>query len=166
MKFYYYILICMILLSIYVYCYYIFPKSITILQTTLNDFDFNLLLQRQPLVIGDKIIKIDDIIKLWFSPNIIENYISNLSDNNKWVINNYKYLFVYCINDTELLLYQAGKNFINGEPNTNEPILAIKLRTNQSIIVPFKWYYNIKNKDDIKIIGIDDYITYGIKYIF
>ena len=166
MNVYYCILLFIILLAGYIYCYYIFPKSITILQTTLNDFDFNLLLQRQPLVIGDKIININEIINLWFSPNIIENNNLNINDNNKWIINNYKYLFIYSTNDTELLLYQAGQSFINNEPNTKEPLVAIKLRTNQSIILPFKWYYNIKNKDNIKTIGIHDYITYCTRYIY
>lgn len=166
MNIYYFVLICIISLFGYIYCYYIFPKSITILQTTLNNFDFNLLLQRQPLVIGDKIININEIINLWFSPNIIDNDILNINNNDKWVINNYKYLFIYSINDIEILLYQAGQHFINNEPNTKEPLIAIKLRANQSVIIPFKWYYNIKNKDNIKAIGIDDYITYSIKYIF
>jgi len=159
-----YLIIFIIIILIYISFYFIYPKSITILQTTLNDFDFNLLLQKQPLVIGDKIKNIDDIIKLWFTPNIIESY--NLVDiNNKWNKNNFKYLFIYSINDTEILLYQAGQQFINNIPNEKEPILAIKLKKYQSLIIPFKWHFQVQKNTDIEIIGIHDYITKLVSYV-
>lgn len=159
-----YIIIFIIIILLYIYCYFIYPSSIIILQSTLNNFDFNLLLQRQPLVIGDKIIDIDKIINLWFSPNIINYDIKNININN-WNKNNHKYLFIYSLDNIEILLYQAGQKFINDIPDEKEPILAIKLKKNQSLIIPFKWYYNIKNNNNIKVIGIHDYITYIINYI-
>jgi hypothetical protein len=159
MNYYLSILIISILIFIYICCYFIYPSSVSILQTTLNDFDFNLLLQRQPLVIGDRIININDIINLWFSPNIIKNHILNQSDDDKWIVNNYKYMLAYCINDTEILLYQSGQKIYNNEPDINEPILAIKLSKYQCIIIPFKWYYNIKNNSNVQFIGIHDYVT-------
>ena len=165
MNYYLFILIISFLIFSYIYCYFIFPISVSILQTTLNDFDFNLLLQRQPLVIGDKIININDIIKLWFSPNIVNNHILNYTDNDMWLLNNYKYMLAYCINDTELLLYQAGQKIYNNEPDINEPILAIKLTKYQCIIIPFKWYFNIKNNEDIQFIGIHDYVTSFISQV-
>ena len=72
-------------------------------------------------------------------------------------------MFLHCLNDCEILLYQAGQKIINNIPDTKEPILIIKLKKNQSLIIPFKWYYYIKNNDNIiytNNIGIHDYITY------
>lgn len=161
MKIYFYIFLLIFIL--YSLCYFIYPTSIIILQTTLNEFNFNLLLQKQPLVIGDKIINIDDLINTWFSPNIInKNYHNNT---HKWEINKYKYLFLYTEIDTEILLSKAGTKLINGFPNENkETILAIKLYKNQGLIIPFRWCYYIDNNNIIKY-GIHDYITYVIQII-
>lgn len=162
MKIYLYIILLIFIL--YSLCYFIYPNSIIILQTTLNEFDFNQLLQRQPLVIGDKIIDIDKLIELWFSPNIINK--KNHINNDKWITNRYKYLIVYTENNTEILLSKAGTKLIKGYPDENkETILAIKLYENQGIIIPYRWHYYCEDKN-IKIYGIDDYITYLIQYIY
>ena len=47
------IIILLIIVLIYAYCYYIFPKEISILQTDLTNFNFNLLSTRQQIVISD-----------------------------------------------------------------------------------------------------------------
>jgi hypothetical protein len=143
-------------------CYFIYPTTIIILQTTLNNFNFNQLLQKQPLVIGDKIADINTLLQSWFSPNIINSYIPY---SNIWNINNYKYMLLYSLEDTEILLLQAGKKLINNNPSDKDTILAIKLYKNQSIIIPFKWrfYYD---KQNVSIFGIHDYITYILNFIY
>ena len=61
------IIILLIILIIYAYCYYIFPNEISILQTDLSNFNFNLLTSRQPIVISDFIQEPSDVIKSWFN---------------------------------------------------------------------------------------------------
>lgn len=161
MKIYLYIIL--IIFILYSLCYFIYPNSIIILQTTLNEFDFNQLLQKQPLVIGDKIIDIDKLINNWFSPNIINK--NNLIKNDTWNTNKYKYLFIYSLKDTEILLSKAGTKLIKGFPDENdEIIISIKLYENQGLIIPYRWHYYIDN-NNIKNIGIHDYITYLIQHI-
>lgn len=151
-----------IILILYACCYYIQPSSIVILQTTLSEFNFNLLLQKQPLVIGDKIIKINDLIKSWFSPNIISVHDFNIKNINNWILNKNKYLLLHSNENTEVLLLQGGKKLINNEPSEKETILAIKLYENQSLIVPFRWYYYC-NTTNIKCFEINDYISIFLK---
>jgi len=38
------------------------------------------------------------------------------------------------------------------------------LKKTQSIVIPYRWYYNIKNKDDVKLYGIHDYVTYFVDF--
>jgi hypothetical protein len=128
------------------------------LQTNLNDFDFSLLLERQPLVIEDYIVDILAVIKSWFSSNIVQDTVYN--DKYDWNQNNHKFMFVYALEDTEILLYPPNKKIINDTPDNDEPIIGIQLKASQSLIIPFKWCYNIKNTNSIKLYGIHDYITY------
>lgn len=162
MDIYIILLVILIIFVLYSFCYFIYPTSIIILQTTLNDFNFNQLLQKQPLVIGDKIADINTLLQSWFSPNIINKY---LPLSYIWNINNYKYMFIYSLEDTELLLLQAGKKLINNNPDDKDTILAIKLYKNQSIILPFKWRF-FYDKQNIAIFGIHDYITYLLHIIY
>lgn len=155
--------IAIIVIIAYVYCYFIHPLHISILQTNLEDFNFNLLLKKQPLVIEDQIKDIINVINSWFSPNIIQDVKYN--EKRVWNVNYHKYLYVYALCDTELLLFAPGNKVIDDVPDHNEPVIAIKLKTNQSTIIPFRWYYNIKNIDDMKLYGIHDYVTYVLDFI-
>ena len=162
------IIILSIIIIIYAYCYYIFPNEITILQTDLSNFNFNLLTARQPIVISDFIQEPSDVIKSWFNYNIIndnandnDNDNDNDNKNNDWIHNNYKYLFINANDDTEVIIYKAEITKINPKPEDN--IIIIKLLKNQSLILPFKWKYYATN---INKIGIDDLITFSFGRLF
>jgi hypothetical protein len=72
---------------------------------------------------------------------------------------------IYCLEDTEVLLYKAGYPVKNNIPDNKEIIIAVKVKSNHCIIVPYKWYYNIKNNTNIKLYGIHDYITYILNIV-
>ena len=156
---FYVIILCIIF---YVYCYFVFPNNVSILQTSLQEFDFNLLLKRQPLVIEDCIKDVISVINSWFSPNIIQDIMFDTK--RIWNINSHKYLFVYALDDTEILLYAPGHKVNDDNPDNSEPVIAIKLKASQSVIVPYRWYYNTKN--NVKLYGIHDYITYLIDFVY
>ena len=145
---------------IYAYCYYIFPKEVSILQTDLTNFNFNLLSARQPIVISDFIQDPSEVIKSWFNYNII-NPDNNDNNNDDWKHNNYKYLFINATQDTEVIIYKAEITKINPKPEDN--IIIIKLQKNQSLILPFKWKYYSNN---INKWGIDDLITFSFGRLF
>lgn len=158
----YYTDILLILIGIilaYTYCYFIFPDNITILQCSLDEFDFPYLYRRQPLVIEDYIANVSNIIQIWFSSNIVQNV--TLQPKQLWNLNCHKYLYVYAQHDTEILLYGPGKKVENDTPDNSEPVVSIQLKKAQSLIVPYRWYYNI-DLDNVQLYGIHDYITYGV----
>jgi hypothetical protein len=161
------IIILLIIILIYAYCYYIFPKEVSILQTDLTNFNFNLLSARQPIVISDFIQDPSEVIKSWFNYNIInpDNNNDNNDDNNDdWKHNNYKYLFINANEDTEVIIYKAEITKINPKPEDN--IIIIKLQKNQSLILPFKWKYYSNNINNINKWGIDDLITFSFGRLF
>jgi len=157
-------LILLIIIIFYICCYFIFPSNILILQTTITDFNFSLLHSRQPIVITDYLQEKEKLIHSWFNYNIIKDLYDNDNDNNDWQQNNYKYLFINANNDTEIIIYKASVFF--RIPDENEQIIAIKLEKNQSIILPYKWRYYIKNKNDVQMWGINDYITSFLGLLF
>jgi len=83
-----------------------------------------------------------------------------------WNLNVHKYIFLYSLEDTEILLYQAGNKVKDDVPDNREPVLSITLKKYQSIVVPHRWYYNVPSKNDVKIYGIHDYVTYITGSIF
>jgi len=146
---------------IYAYCYFIYPSHISIVQTSLQDFDFNLLLNRQPLVIEDQIKDVLSVISSWFSPNIVQDI--QFDKKRTWNINFHKYLYCYATDDTDILLYPPGNKVVNDVPDNREPILAIKLKKNQSLVIPYRWYYNAPT--NVKLYAIHDYMTYILAII-
>jgi len=160
MKIFIFILLFVIL---YAYCYFVYPRHISIIQASLSEFNFNMLLERQPLVIQDNIKDIFTVLNSWFSINIIEDL--EFDQNRLWNINFHKYLYCYSTEDTEILLYKAGNTVTGDTPDNTKPVIPIKLKKNQSLIIPYRWYYNIKNINSIKLYGIHDYVTYILDII-
>lgn len=153
------LILTIIIIIIYTICYYIFPPEVSIFQTDIDKFDINVLSSRQPIVISDYLQNPEEIINSWFKYNIInfdDNY--NIDD---WKHNNHKYLFINALNDTEIIIYKAQITKIN--PTPEDKIIIIKLKQNQSIILPFKWKYYGSN---INIWNIDDIITFSFGRLF
>jgi hypothetical protein len=146
-------LIIFILLIIYSSLYYIIPSSLVILQSTLNNFNFDLLYEKQPLIIQDKIADVNQVISSWFKDNIIEDVNNKKYDD--WVTNKHKYLFIQSEDEAEI-------EIIIQRNNSN---VAIKLQNKQNIILPFMCKYYINNPNII-IKGIHDYVTYFLAFFF
>ena len=157
------LILTIIIIIIYTICYYIFPTEVSIFQTDIDKFDINVLSSRQPIVISDYLQNPEEIINSWFKYNIINFNDNNNDDNNNndWKHNNHKYLFINALNDTEIIIYKAQITKIN--PTSEDKIIIIKLKQNQSLILPFKWKYYGSN---INIWNIDDLITFSFGRLF
>jgi hypothetical protein len=156
------LILLLIVIIFYTICYYIFPTDVSIYQTDIDKFDINVLSSRQPIVISDYIQNPEDIINSWFKYNIINFDDDNNNNNNDdWKHNNHKYLFINAIKDTEIIIYKAQITKIN--PTPEDKIIIIKLKENQSLILPFKWKYVGSN---INIWNIDDIITFSFGRLF
>ena len=150
MKFNLFIIIIIIL--IYICCYFIFPTDIFILQSNIRDFNFASLISRQPIVLIDLLQEPEKLIQLWFN----YNFKTSINPDENWVHNKNKYLFINASKDTEIIIYKA--TFFSYIPNENDKIIAIKLQKSQSLIIPYRWNYYL-NPDDVYIWGMNDLIT-------
>jgi hypothetical protein len=142
---------------------FIFPPSTQILQTTVNDFTFPILYTRQPIVIDDYIQEKEELIHSWFNYNFIKKLDYN-DEESQWNHNNYKYLFISAEVDTEVVIHKAS--IYSKIPDENDRIIAIKLKKDQSLIIPYKWKYFINKKEDVCLWGINDLITFFVSFVF
>lgn len=119
----------------------------------------DLLIQKNPIIIQNN-------IDLEFINSIFKNNIINTINPNKlWNRNNFKYAIIIPVTDTNIFISKPKK--IKYEiPNKDEILIDVKLKKNNCILLPFKWYYSLNNIEDVMVIGIHDYITYLLKFIF
>ena len=145
-------IIIIIVILIYICCYFIFPTDIFILQSNIRDFNFASLISRQPIVLIDLLQEPEKLIQLWFN----YNFKTSINPDENWVHNKNKYLFINASKDTEIIIYKA--TFFSYIPNENDKIIAIKLQKSQSLIIPYRWNYYL-NPADVYIWGMNDLIT-------
>lgn len=150
----------LIILIIYIYSYYIYPTNITILQTNLDKLNYNMLLERQPLIIENTktdIYQLQDTLFYLMSSTYFDIDASDI-----WHNNNFKYIVLQSINDekSEILIYPPFKKMINNSPDPNETLMNIELKKGQILILPFHWKYYIQNDYKFKCLGVHNLITY------
>jgi hypothetical protein len=140
----------------YVLYYYWPPRQIAILQTTLAKFTFDLLLQRQPIVLYDRVSDWDELKRAWFPSN--RSVVESVAAGETWSRNSYKYLLIQPVQDSEVLLYPPFKKLVDGRPPTDETLLSIKLKAAQILILPYRWYYCMPTSSYSQL-GIHDLLT-------
>lgn len=153
----YILFIILILICLYVYSYYLYPKNEVIIQTTLNNFKLDMLLEKQPIIIQDNIVNLNQIIDAWFKYNSNTKFVLNSSES--WNKNKYKYLLFKTDTESEIIIYSPTKKLINGLPDTNEKLTLIKMSEGQILILPFNWLYNIQSSYNLNCVGINDFVT-------
>lgn len=153
-----------VLLVVYISYYYRYPTKITILQTSLSNFYFDMLREKQPIVVQDRLVDISGLVNVWFKQNTVELFQLAASDINNpvWIRNNYKFTVIHCKNTCEILLAPArdvpDKNGVMPETVT---LVAIRLSPDQSVIIPYHMHYAIIQKENVTVtcLGIHDIMT-------
>lgn len=153
------LLIIILFIVLYSSLYFIFKEEIVIQQINKNNISLDILINKQPIVIEDKLTKKE--INNLFNYNIIEYPIYNKI----WQRNQYKYLLICALNDTNIFISNPKKLKFE-TPTENDIVIDIQLKKDQTVILSFKWYYSLIEKEDVKLYGIHDYITYGLNFIF
>ena len=146
----------------YVSYYYRYPSEVTIIQTTLPEFHFDLLLQKQPIVLQDQVSHLSDLQRLWF-PRMTQYRVwtEKKSMNDPWDKNKHKYLVLQPHSDTKIFLYPRGKEMVPpGIPDPKGTLIEIQLKSHQVLIVPYKYYYHIEDPITLHGLACDDLLTY------
>lgn len=156
MSFLYYLIL--IVLIIYIYSYYNYPRNISIIQTNLDRLNYDMLLEKQPLVIENNKTDLDQLKDNLFNMTI--SCLFYIEDTEEWQNNRYKYLVIQSIGDCEILIYSPFKKIIDGLPDNNEKLINIQIKNGQSLILPFHWKYYIEKNNKFNCLGIHNLITY------
>lgn len=148
-----------ILAIVYLRFYFKSPKDVAILQTTLQNFSFEILREKQPLVIQDRIQNLQEIKKTWFKHIVAKDVTLNADELSTWYTNKYKYLILHPSSSCEVLLYPASEKLVDGVPPENATLVAIKLAEHQMVIIPYRMHYSISSSINVPGLGVHDYIT-------
>ena len=171
---YYVLAIIVLFIAVYIYSYYWYPPTVSILQTRPYEFKPDMLLERQPIVIENNASTLEDLHSAFFKLNPIEEF--KLGGSDTWHPNPYKYVAVQMQTPGEILLCPASTRMIpdttptthstDGADNvmipdpTDSNLLAIQAQAGEIIMIPFHWHYLITGKVKVKCLGIHDYVTY------
>lgn len=150
-----------VVIIIYVRHYFRTPAEVAILQTTLNNFTFEILREKQPLVIQDRVASLDEIRSTWFK-HILTTHITLPADQyTLWTQNKHKYLVLHPSTQCEVLLYSnAGPPLTDeGVPPEDATLVAIQLAENQMVVIPYRMYYSVSSPQPVQALGVHDYIT-------
>jgi hypothetical protein len=151
----------LILIVWYISWYYRYP-NLTILQSGLEKFQFSLLLEKQPIIIHDRIRDLQELLKAWFNTNKQEHHLLGVSPSNQpvWHTNPYKYTLIHPTQDIEVALCSAKVKLEENIPPEKETLVIIKLKANMILILPLHIHYALLGTGtDVPVVGIHDYIT-------
>lgn len=156
----FYKILTILIILIIIIIYHIHPNTIVINQTTIDKFNFNLLYQKNPLIISDHTPDLTTVLESWFKYNFISIQPSSLI--NTWKTNNSKYILIHNNNDSNIELHICNPNskLENNIPKQNSKIITVNLSSHQFIILPYKWYYY--NENYINVFDINDLYTYTL----
>lgn len=151
----------LILCFIYIYSYYKYPAKTQIIQTTMRNFNYDILLQKQPVIIDSADVNLDDLRRRWFYLNIVNR--ATVAPSQEWHDNKYKYTVMQANDKGEILLYPASKKMSSdgsaSVPDPNESLLAIQISKGQLIILPFHWKYLVPDIT-VDCLVVNDLVSY------
>lgn len=148
-----------VIVAVYLRYYFRIPAEVAILQTTLSSFTFDMLREKQPLVIQDRVASIDAIKTSWFKHILTTDLtLDAFQEHTAWSKNKFKYLVLHPSAPCEVLLYPSALND-HGVPPEDATLIAIQLAENQMLIVPYRMHMSLQCTMQVRAIGVHDYIT-------
>lgn len=154
----------LILLVVYISYYYRYPLSITILQTTLDNFYFDMLREKQPIVVEDRVVDAEALSTMWFKHNLRYAFPLQTSreDDPVWIRNKYKFMLIHCEQPCEILVARAIDVPVQNQMPENATLVALRLSPKQSVIVPYRMHYAITHKEitNVQCVGVHDLVTF------
>jgi hypothetical protein len=163
----------LIIIIFYLQCYFKMPLEYNLLQTTIKSFKQDLLYEKQPIYIYDKLVNPADLFNTIFKYTYMYHTLS-LSDSRYTKKNLSKFLIIY--NDTDdtpttisishpksvksdfLKSRFLKKHYKISNNHIHDNTIDVIVRPQNCIIVPMHWVYRT-NLDNILEIHLHDVIT-------
>lgn len=152
---------CLLAALIYASYYFKYPSETTILQTTLSNFKFQLLLEKQPIVIQDQVHNLSELKDMWFYSYMskMHAWTSRGDKDPSWETNKYKYLLLQPGIATSVYIYPRGKPMTGGLPAPDATLIEIVLKEHQVLILPYKYRYHFEKSVPVQAIASHDIMT-------
>lgn len=161
MKWYWILLV--VLVVIYLSYYYRYPAEVAILQNTLSDMDLNALLQKQPIVVEDRVSNLQELAAAWFKYHYKTGVHHVAQTDESWARNRYRYLVIQPTQSAELMLYPPGKpmDASGTAPDPAETLLVIPLAPNQPCVLPLHWRFRFHDLGtEYSMVGVHDWLSW------
>jgi hypothetical protein len=158
----FYVIIFIIILLFLILKYYLkYNEGYMVIQTFLNNIKSNdILFDKYPILIYDKIVNTNDILKSLFAYNYLTKK-NKLYKNNTLIYNKSKFSLIQCDEDCIIdIINPKYKKYIKNnslKDSDNVQYISIKLKKKQLLIIPLWWIYN--SDKPINVIELDDIIT-------
>jgi len=151
-----FLVIVVFVLWAYIRFTYKIPENIVILQTSLQDFTLKMLLEKQPIVVQDRVENIQPVWDGWFKYNKVSSF--EIKPELGWIRNRYKHMLLHGLEDGEVTLCYPLCKLNNRVPDITEEVITIKLYKGMSLIVPYRWY--LATDKPLYACGVHDLFTY------
>ncbi len=152
-----------VLIVLYIYSYYQIPKNLTVLQASLSQFHFDMLREKQPIVIHDRLPTMDTLESYWFSANRTQSLTYTKEQHGYWQKNRYKYMVLHPQQDCEIMVVLGNAQLADDgtpHPDTSTPVV-LKMQAHQVVILPYRSYWMMATPCEyIHTLGVHDYVTY------
>lgn len=132
------------------------PSRVDILQSSLADFDPKMLLEKQPIVIQDRVDSMLPMCNNLFKYNRRSTF--EITPELEWIRNRHKFMLLHAMEDSEIMLCYPLCRADKGVPDTSEEVITIKLYKGMSLVVPYRWY--LATNRPIHACGAHDLFTY------
>lgn len=153
------ILIILLIIIVVIYIKYLkITENISIIQISSEELDKKKLESKDPIVLIDNLEK-EKIERVFKKSEIKKKEIKKIWERVEGIN-----VIIYSKEDTVIYICKK-KKIKREEPKREDDIIEIKLKKNRSIIIPYMWYYSIKEKKEVLVYEVEDIVTKLLKNI-
>jgi hypothetical protein len=154
-------LACGLLLAAYLWSYYRNPPHVSVLQTSLERFQIDALLQKQPLVVEDRVADLRELQHAWFRTNFV-SYATAVPGT--WARVRSKWAVLHPREDAEILLCPASCTMTRDKgsapaPHPDAHLIAVPLKARQLVVVPRNYHTHVTS-DQVDVMLADDVLSW------
>ena len=162
----FFLIIVVLCVILYVQYYLKYSAQYEILQVGLDKFQLDMLYEKVPIVIYDRVYDISDLLKTIFAYSYMFQKMIEV-DAGRVHKNAHKYLVLTSEDPVIIrLINPKYKKEVKTDLNqSNVQFVSVKLKSNQGLIVPALWYYHTDHMN-IKGIELDDLISKVVYNLF
>lgn len=153
-----YIILCIIIIVLicHIRFYTKTHPSLTILQSTIDKVDFEMLNNKIPIIITDRVVNIQDVFTTIF--NYQYTFINQINKSKSWEQNSSKFMIASPDTNQTIKIAHPKSNLRDGKYE----YVDIVLQKNQILILPYGWWILTNN---YPLFVLDDVFSKMISYI-